>query len=149
VKPSRTAPDPALTTRTHALEVRVRYAETDQIGVVHHASYALYLEEGRTALMAELGCAYHQLEQRGVGLVVRRLELRYRAPARYGDVVRVVTGVSALRAASVTFEYRLERAADGLHLADASTELACVDLASEARGPRALPEDVRASMLVV
>ena len=124
----------------------MRYAETDQMGVVHHASYALYLEEGRTALMASLGCAYVELEKRGIGLVVRRLELRYRQPARYGDTLRVITHVDSARAASATFAYRIERVSDGQLLADAKTELACIDMESADRGPRPLPDDVRTSL---
>lgn len=120
----------------------VRYAETDQMGVVHHASYLIYLEEARTAFMASLGASYGALERTGVGLAVRRAELRYRAPARYEDELVVRTRVERLRAASVTFAYELER--DGVPIASGRTELACIDLARPERPPRPLPEALRA-----
>src|SRR5580765_3234482 len=69
----------------HEHRLRVRYAETDQMGVVHHANYLLYLEESRTRMMAELGCSYAELEQSGWALPVRRTELRFRAPAYYDE----------------------------------------------------------------
>jgi acyl-CoA thioester hydrolase len=65
--------------------LRVRYGETDQMGVVHHANYLLYMEEARTAFMASVGCSYGGLERDGIGLPVRRTEVRYRASARYED----------------------------------------------------------------
>ena len=69
----------------HTHRARVRYAETDQMGVVHHASYLLYLEDGRTRLMEERGLSYAEIERQGLGLPVRRIELRYREAALYGD----------------------------------------------------------------
>lgn len=124
----------------HQHRLRVRYGETDQMGVVHHANYLLYLEEARTAYMAGFGCPYGELERRGIGLPVRRCELRYRAPARYEDELVVHTRITALRGASFTFSYRLER--DGELLAEAEVELACIDLRAEPRRPRLLPEDL-------
>ena len=64
---------------------RVRYAETDQMGVVYHGNYLVYMEEGRTLMMESLGLPYAELERRGFGLVVRKAALRFRAPARYGE----------------------------------------------------------------
>jgi len=119
--------------------VRVRYGETDQMGVVHHPEYLLYMEEARTAYMAHLGCPYSELERSGVGLAVRRVELRYFAGARYEEELRVTTHLERLRAASVSFRYEIERAADGARLVTGSTELACIDLTRPERPPRPLP----------
>lgn len=129
--------------------LKVRYGETDQMGVVHHANYLLYLEEARTEYLARLGCPYGGIEERGIGLPVRRVDLRYRAPARYGDELVVRVSVAGVRAASVTFAYELTQG--GAHgeergpLAMGTVELACVELSGERR-PRVLPDDLRELM---
>ena len=129
--------------KVHEHHVRVRYSETDQMGVVHHSNYALYLEEARTTLLADLGCSYAALEREGIGLVVRRLELRFRAPARYDDPIVVRTRLTKIGAASVTFEYELVGADGATRIAEARTELACIDLARPERSPRLLPDRLR------
>jgi acyl-CoA thioester hydrolase len=128
---------------THEHRLRVRYAETDQMGVAHHAGYLVWLEEARTRMMASLGCSYAEMEARGFGLPIRRVELRYRASARFDEELVVRTRVSQVRAASVSFEYEIARAADGARIATAWTELACVDLRSPERKVCPLPEDLR------
>jgi acyl-CoA thioester hydrolase len=133
-----------MTAGPHEIRVRVRYGETDQMGVVHHANYALYVEESRTTLMRERGCSYAELERRGIGLPVRRLEARYRTPALYEDELVVRTSVGRIRAASVVFESEILRVADGAHIASVLVELACIDLRDRARGPIPLPADLRA-----
>lgn len=132
-----------MTSLPHETRLRVRYGETDQMGVVHHANYALYIEESRTNLMRDRGCSYAELERRGIGLPVRRLEFRYRAPALYEDELVVRTRVGRVGAASVTFESEIHRVADGAHLASGVIELACVDLRAAARKPVVLPDDLR------
>src|SRR5215203_5845861 len=86
----------------HEHRLRVRYAETDQMGVVHHANYLLYVEEARTRLMSERGCSYAELERAGWGLPVRRVEVRYRAPALYVEKLVVPTRVTLLPATTLT-----------------------------------------------
>lgn len=144
---ARGAPDDKIAVvepTAHVLAIRVRYGETDQMGIVHHANYLLYAEEGRTSLMRDRGCSYAELEKRGFGLPVRRAELRFRSPALYEDELVVRTRVGRLGAASVVFESRIERAGDATHLADVTIELACVDLRGATRKPVMLPDDVRA-----
>ena len=131
-------------TSAHEHRLRIRYSETDQMGVAHHANYVLYLEESRTELMRQRGCSYAELERRGFGLPVRKLDLRYRAPAVYEDEIVVKTRVGRVGAASVTFESEIHRTADGVHLASGVIELACVDLRSAERKPVVLPEELRA-----
>jgi len=126
----------------HEHPFRVRYGETDQMGVVHHANYLAYMEEGRTRMMEDLGCSYAELERAGWGLPVRKTSLRFRAPARFGDHLVVRTRVTRLGGASVTFEYEVCKQGGGL-LAEGSTELACVDLSSPERRPCMLPDRVR------
>ena len=127
-------------TTTH----RVNYSEVDQMGVVYHANYLVYMEEGRTILMRSLGVPYSELERRGFALVVRKAALRFRQPARYDEELTVHTRVDRVGGASISFEYVVLRAADGERLAEGSTELACLDLHSPERKPCMLPDDVRA-----
>jgi acyl-CoA thioester hydrolase len=127
--------------REHRL--RVRYGETDQMGVVYHANYLVYMEEGRTRLLESLGCSYAELERSGWGLVVRKADLRFRAPARYDEELVVRTAVSRLGGASVQFLYEVRRATDGTLLAEGSTELACVDRRAGEAKAALLPERVR------
>ncbi len=127
-------------------EIRVRYAETDQMGVVYHANYLVYMEEGRTQLMEDLGQPYHLLEKRGWALVVRKAELRFRASARYGDVLRVHTWVERIRGASVLFRYAIHHRDDERLLAEGTTELACLDLRGADPRPAQLPAEVRSAL---
>ena len=129
----------------HEHPFQVRYGETDQMGVVHHANYLLYMEEGRTRMMEEAGCSYAELERSGWGLPVRRTALRFRAPARYGDRLLVRTRVARLGGASVRFEYEI-RSEAGDVLVEGSTELACVELGAAERKPRMLPDRVRTAL---
>lgn len=122
-------------------QLKVRYGETDQMGVVHHANHLAYLEEARTEFLASLGLPYAQLEKEGVGLPVRHADLRYRAPAFYEDVLEVEVSIARLRAASVRFQYRIRRIADDTELLEGTIELACIDL--KTRTPRMLPEELR------
>ncbi len=144
-------------TLPHEHRLRVRYAETDQMGVVHHGSYVLYLEEARTRMLAELGCSYAELERSGIGLIVRNLELRYRSSAHYDEELCVLTSVERLRAASVMLAYAIRRtsasaaatpesSSAGELITTGRTELACIDLRAVPRKPVLLPDDLRASL---
>lgn len=123
----------------------VRYAETDQMGVVHHGSYVLYLEEARTRMMAEDGLSYAALERAGIGLPVRRVELRYRMPAYFEEELVIATRVERVRAASVLIAYEVRRAANDELVAEGTSELACVDLKQKPSPPRLFPDDLRAA----
>jgi acyl-CoA thioester hydrolase len=131
--------------KAHELRLRVRYSETDQMGIVHHASYLVYLEEGRTALMRELGFPYEEVERRGLGMAVRQVDVRYRQAARYGDEVVVRTWVERFRGASIRYGYEVVRATDRESLATGSAEVACVDLRGAFR-PAPLPDDIRQAL---
>ena len=128
----------------HEHRLTVRYGETDQMGVVHHANFLLYMEEARTAMMKARGCSYRELEESGYGLPVRKAQLRYRASALYEDELLVRTRIASTRAASVTFEYEILREKDGQLLATGMTELACVRLDSQDRKPVQLPKSLLA-----
>lgn len=131
-----------------ASEVRVRYAETDQMGVAYHANYLVWCEVGRTDFIRALGVTYAEMERQGVRLAVADAQLRYHASARYDDVVRVETRLIALQSRSVTFAYELRRVAepgavDGVRLASASTML--ISVSPEGR-PVAMPAHFREIM---
>lgn len=127
--------------------VRVRYGETDQMGVAHHAVYLTWFEEARTAFLAAKGCSYAELERQGWALPVRKVDLRYRLPARYEEELEVLVQVESSRSASITFAYRISRG-DGANgpptlLASGSTELACVRRRGEELRPCAFPDELR------
>jgi acyl-CoA thioester hydrolase len=118
---------------TSTIRLRVRYGETDQMGRAHHSHYLLWCEEGRTHWLRERGSSYAALEAEGVLLPVSRVTVAYREPASYEEEIEVVTHVEAVRSRSVTFGYQVRRAADGTVLADARTELVCMDSTGRVR----------------
>jgi acyl-CoA thioester hydrolase len=124
-------------------ELRVRYAETDQMGVVYHANYLVWCEIGRTDFIRQHGMSYADIERRGIFLVVSEATLRLHASAKYDDLVRVETSLEEVRSRRIAFAYVITRAADGHRLATARTAL--VSLAPGGR-PAVLPADVRASL---
>jgi acyl-CoA thioester hydrolase len=107
------------------ITIRVRYAETDRMGFLHHANYPIYFEQGRTELLRTLGLTYRDLEDQGFLLVLARLDIRYRAPARYDDLLTLETRVIRTTAVRIEHGYRLLR--DRQLLAEGTTTLACVD----------------------
>ena len=123
--------------------LRVRYAETDQMGVAYHANYLVWMELGRVEWCRAAGLRYRDMEQQdGILLVVAEAHCRYTSPARYDDEVIVRTTVRDAHPRMVTFEYRLERAGDGVLLATGHTKHIFVgrDLV-----PRRLPEKYQAA----
>lgn len=125
-------------------EIRVRYAESDQMGVAYHANYLVWCEVGRTDFIRQLGMTYAEMERRGVMLAVADAHLRYHASARYDDVVRIVTTLTGVRSRMVTFAYELYRVGaegqDDLRLASATTTLVSLDRDGR---PTALPPEMR------
>jgi acyl-CoA thioester hydrolase len=107
------------------ITIRVRYAETDRMGLVHHANYLVYFEQGRTELLRGRGLVYKDLEDQGYLLVLTKVEVRYRAPARYDDLLVVRTRVVRTTAVRLDHDYQVLR--DGTLVAEGATTLACVD----------------------
>ena len=126
--------------RTSRSTIRVRYAETDQMGIAHHAEYFAWFEVGRTDLLRECGLPYRDLERRGLRFPVIGTEARFLRPAYYDDVLEVRTELDALSGARIAFRYEVHRDGAPGPLATGRTEHAAVD--GEGR-PRRLPEDVR------
>lgn len=126
---------------THELELRVRYAETDQMRVVYHTNYLVWCEIGRTELIRSLtGVSYALLEEQGVALAVADLSIRYHGAARYDNLIRVRTTLTDARSRSVTFEYLITNAESGERLATARTVLVSLD---ERGRPVVMPEQLR------
>lgn len=121
-----------------SIELRVRYGETDQMGVAYHAHYLVWCEMARTEHMRQLGVRYRDLEARGLKLAVAEASLRYLRSARYDDLVRVSAWVSDLGSRRVTFSYRVERPEDSTLLCTATTALVSLDSANR---PTRIPED--------
>ncbi|HEY8040527.1 MAG TPA: acyl-CoA thioesterase [Polyangiaceae bacterium] len=109
------------------VRLRVRFCETDLMGIVHHGSYPAYLEVGRVEWLRRRGVSYATWADRGLHLAVVELSLKYCAPARFDDELDVETRLTEIRAASVRFDYVLTRGADGAVCTEGSTRLACVD----------------------
>jgi acyl-CoA thioester hydrolase len=127
----------------HTSEFRVRYSETDQMGVVYHAEYLVWCEVGRTDFIRSLGLPYSEFERRGTSLAVAEATIRYHAPARYDDVVRVETSLVDVRSRAITFEYVIRNAATAERLASARTLLVSLDASGK---PVPIPADVRRLM---
>lgn len=89
--------------------LRVRYQETDQMGVVYHANYLNWFEVGRTEMIRELGMPYQGLETRGLLLPVIEADLKFRAPARYDDLVTIDTKIVELTSLRIRFAYEIKR----------------------------------------
>ncbi|GAC1428838.1 MAG: thioesterase family protein [Acidobacteriaceae bacterium] len=102
--------------------VRVRYAETDQMGVVYHANYLVWFEVGRVELMRQQGLTYKAMEaEEQAGIAVVEATVRYKAPARYDDVLIIETRIVLMRTAVIRFGYTIVRAEDGVLLCEGET----------------------------
>ena len=110
---------------TGEIHVRVRYAETDRMGLLHHANYLVYFEQARTELLRDQGRTYKDIEDQGFFLVIAKLEVKYRSPAHYDDLLTIRTTVT--RTSPVRLEHKYEVYRDRTLLAEASSTLACVD----------------------
>jgi acyl-CoA thioester hydrolase len=118
-----------------SLEIRVRYCECDPMGVVHHTVYPVWFEMGRTELLRGTGRTYRDMEEAGIFLAVVRMQVQYRRPARYDDLLRLETTLAGAGQVKIEHTYELFRG-DEL-LCTGSTTLACLDREGKAR---ALPE---------
>jgi acyl-CoA thioester hydrolase len=121
-----------------AINIRVRYTETDQMGFLHHAMHLVYFEQGRTELLRNLGLTYKDMEDQGFLLVLTKVEVRYRAPARYDELLTLRTIVE--RTTAVRIDHRYELLRDGVLLAEGKTTLACIDRDGRVQP---LPESLR------
>jgi len=105
----------------------VRYAETDQMQIVHHANYIVWMEEGRSEFMRASGADYAEVERRGHLFAVTGLQARYLAPAHYGERVTVRTWIEELRSRTLKFAYEIINAETGTLLVTGQSEHVCID----------------------
>ena len=126
-------------------EIRVRYAETDQMGIVHHANYLIWFETGRSELCRTKGFSYKQMEEEEDALmVVAESYCRYKSPAHYEDVLTVRTKVGEIRSRSLRFFYEVYRASDDTLIAEGETNHLVTDREKKVRK---LPEIYRARLI--
>ena len=106
----------------HETEVRVRYAETDQMGIAHHSNYLIWFEAGRSDLCRARGFSYKEMEEKEDALmVVAESYVRYKSPAFYEDVLSIRTTISEIRSRSIRFSYEIHRRTDDALIAEGET----------------------------
>ena len=120
--------------------VRVRYAETDQMGIVYYANYLVWFEVGRTDLLRLTGWSYREMEADGFALPVVEAHCEYRQSARYDDELEILTTGVIVSPVRVKFDYQVVRTADGAPLAGGHTVHASLDTSGK---PRRLPDRIR------
>jgi len=106
----------------HETEIRVRYAETDRMGIVHHANYLIWFEAGRSEVCRAKGFSYREMEdEEGALMVVAESYCRYKSPAHYEDLLTVRTKIGEVRSRSVRFFYEVHRKSDDTLIAEGET----------------------------
>jgi acyl-CoA thioester hydrolase len=123
--------------------VRVNYSETDQMGVVYHARYLVWLDVARCDYLRHSGTSYGDLEKSGLRLAVSELAIRYRQPARYDDLVRIRCWVRDIASRRIEFGYAVELAESDRLLATATTSLLALD---STMALTRLPQEVRQAL---
>lgn len=113
--------------REFEFKVRIRYAETDQMGVVYHGNYAQYFEMGRVEWLRNLGLSYKFMEENGIMLPVVSLTMNYKKPARYDDLIRVKTIFKSQTSVKIEFDYEIFNEKDEL-LTTGTSMLVFVDM---------------------
>jgi len=123
--------------KIHSHSMRVRYAETDQMGVVHHGNYPTFLEEARTAWLRDMGISYKKMEASGIGLPITSVSLKYKKSALYDDVLTIKTILSKIPNVRLEFDYEIYNEAEEL-LVTAKTELVFINM--QTKRPMKAPE---------
>ena len=121
----------------HSIEIRVRYSETDAMGLLHHSNYLSYFEIGRTELFRAQGGSYRRMEELGLYFVVAKIDVRFRRPAKYDDVLTLKTEISRVTPAKLEHHYCLMR--ESVVLTEANSVIACINQAGEVQR---IPEDL-------
>ena len=142
MKPAQEIPAHAVT----RFDLRVRFVETDLMGIVHHAAYLTYVEAARVEYLRRRGADYRALVSQGVHMPVVEAHLRYRKTARFDDEIVVEVRLGSLTRVTVRFDYRVFRSDSGVEsvLAEGHTLLACV---GDDHAPRRIPPEVAAMLL--
>ncbi|MCQ2203781.1 MAG: acyl-CoA thioesterase [Bacteroidales bacterium] len=124
-------------------DIRVRYADTDKMGVVYHSNYAVYFEVGRTEMFREIGMTYDEMEKNNVMLPLVDLHINYKRPARYDDLITVTTTVKELPGVKIRFDYQIHNE-EGELLVDGYTTLAFIDMTRNR--PMKMPDAIKAKV---
>jgi len=122
---------------SHEITIRVRYSETDRMGLLHHANYFVYFDLGRTELLRRRGYSYRDVEDSGHFLVIIDIGCKFKRPAYYDDLLTLRTTVKGVTRIKIFHGYEVFR--DGVLLAEGHSTLACVDRQGR---PQALPESL-------
>lgn len=122
------------------LQLRVRYAETDAMGIVHHRNYFVWFEAGRVEYMRTIGSNYAEVEKGGHFFAVSEVGARYLAPARFDDLIIIRTWLEDIRSRTIAFSYEVIRAETGQTLVTGFTRHVCIDATGKVT---AIPADVR------
>jgi acyl-CoA thioester hydrolase len=129
----------------HETEIRVRYAETDKMGIVHHSNYLIWFEAGRSDFCRARGFSYKEMEEEdGALLVVAESYVRYKSPAFYEDILSVRTKVAEIRSRSIRFVYEIHRASDDTLIAEGETLHLVTD---EHKRVKLMPESYKEKLL--
>jgi acyl-CoA thioester hydrolase len=129
----------------HETHIRVRYAETDKMGIVHHSNYLIWFEIGRSEFCRARGFSYLEMEEKDSSLlVVAEVYCRYKSPAFYEDLITIRTKVAQIRSRSIQFVYQVFRAEDDILVAEGETLHLVTDLEKKVR---TLPESYRERLL--
>lgn len=129
----------------HETEIRVRYAETDKMGIVHHSNYLIWFEAGRSELCRDRGFSYKEMEENDNSLmVVAESYCRYKSPAYYEDILSVRTRVAEIRSRSIRFIYEIVRPSDNVLLAEGETLHLVTD---QSKKVRQIPDTYRTLLM--
>ena len=126
--------------KCNEINVRVRYQETDQMGIVYYSNYFVYFEMGRIEFLRSVGISYAELEKENVFLAVADAHCKYRSPAVFDDLLVIKTCISMMKLARIEFSYEIRRVNEEALIAEGSTLLACLGINKK---PMAIPENIR------
>ena len=110
------------------INVRVRYQETDQMGIVYYSNYFVYFEMGRIEFLRDIGISYAEVEKENIFLAVVEAHCKYKAPARFDDLLVIKTCLSKIKLARIEFCYEIRRVNEEKLIAEGSTLLACLGI---------------------
>jgi len=125
--------------KCNEINVRVRYQETDQMGIVYYSNYFVYFEMGRIEFLRSVGISYAELEKENVFLAVADAHCKYRSPAVFDDLLVIKTCISMMKLARIEFSYEIRRVNEEALIAEGSTLLACLGANKK---PMAIPEKI-------
>jgi len=129
--------------KCNEINVRVRYQETDQMGIVYYSNYFVYFEMGRIEFLRNLGISYAEVEKENIFLAVVEAHCKYKSPAMFDDLLVIKTCLSKIKLARIEFCYEIRRVNEENLIAEGSTLLACLGINKK---PTAIPEKIRNSL---